>query len=60
MGYKNMISINDLRIGEVVILKILNYKLNYFTIYDFNSFLFSHGVVKLEQLKWALNPKLFF
>ena len=51
MGYKNMISINDLRIGEVVILKILNYKLNYFTVYDFNSFLFSHGVVKLEQLK---------
>ena len=51
MGYKNMISVNDLRIGEVIILKILNYKLNYFTVYDFNSFLFSHGVVKLEQLK---------
>jgi hypothetical protein len=51
MGYKNMISVNDLRVGEVIILKILNYKLNYFTVYDFNSFLFSHGIVKLEQLK---------
>ena len=51
MGYKNTISINDLRIAEVVILKLLNYKLNYYTVYDFNSFLFSHGIVKLEQLK---------
>ena len=51
MGYKNMISENDLRIAEVIILKILNYKLNYYTVYDFNSFLFRHGIVKLEQLK---------
>ena len=51
MGYKNVISINDLRIAEVVILKLLNYKLNYYTAYDFNSFIFSHGIVKLEQLK---------
>ena len=51
MGDKNMISVIDLRIGEVIILKLLNYKLNYYTVYDFNSFLFSHGIIKLEQLK---------
>lgn len=50
MGYKNIISMSDLKRTEVLVLKILNYKLNYFTIYDFNSFLFGHGILKLEQL----------
>ena len=51
MGYKNIISMSDLKRTEVLVLKILNYKLNYFTIYDFNSFLFGHGILKIEQLK---------
>jgi hypothetical protein len=42
---------SELKKGEVTVLKILNYKLNYFTIYDFNSFLFGHGILKIEQLK---------
>ena len=29
---------------------MLNYKLNYFIIYDFNSFFFGHGILKIEQL----------
>ena len=36
MGYKNFLSMNDLKIGEVSALKLLNYKLNYFTVYDLN------------------------
>jgi len=51
LGYKSMISFGDLKYTEVMVLKLLNYKLNYYTIYDFNSFLFGHGIIKLEQIK---------
>ena len=50
VGYKNMISTNNLMISEVLVCKLLNYKLNYFTIYDYNTFFFSHGLLKFEQL----------
>ena len=43
MGYKNIISMSDLMRTEVIVLKLLNYKLNYYTIYDFNSFLFGQN-----------------
>ena len=36
---------------EIIICKMLNYKLNYFTIYDFNFFFFGSGIIKIEQLK---------
>jgi hypothetical protein len=36
--------------AEVSVCKMLNYRLNYFTIYDFNTFFFSHGLLKFEQL----------
>ena len=49
--HKKTILMSELKRGEVAVLKILNYKLNYFTIYDFNSFLFGHGILKIEQLK---------
>ena len=45
------ISFNDLINSEVFVCKMLNYKLNYFTIYDFNSFFFGHGILKIEQLQ---------
>ena len=51
MGYKNIVSMSDLKRTEVLVLKLLNYKLNYYTIYDFNSFLFGHGILKIDQLK---------
>ena len=51
MGYKNIITMNELKRTEVLVLKTLNYKLNYHTIYDFNSFIFGHGILKIEQLK---------
>ena len=42
---------------EIIICKMLNYKLNYFTIYDFNFFFFGNGVIKIEQLK-EINPNI--
>ena len=41
----------DLFKYEIIICKILNYKLSYFTIYDFNFFFFGNGIIKIEQLK---------
>ena len=51
MSYKNIISMSDLMYAEVLVCKLLNYKLNYYTIYDFNSFFFCHGILKFEQIK---------
>ena len=47
--YSNIV-FEDLYKSEVEICKLLNYKLNYFTIYDFDSFFFGHGILKIEQL----------
>ena len=38
VGSKNSISVSDLFYSEVIACKMLNHKLNYYTIYDFNSF----------------------
>ena len=49
-GWKNSLYKSDLLYFEVVAVKLLNYKLNYNTIYDFDSFFWGHGIVKIEQL----------
>ena len=51
IGYKYIISVSDLFYAEVLTCKMLGYKLNYYTIYDFDSFFFGHGIIKIEQLK---------
>jgi len=51
VGYKYFISVTDLFYAEVLTCKMLEYKLNYYTIYDFDSFFFGHGIIKMEQLK---------
>ena len=51
MDYKNEISVDDLKNAEIYVLKLLNYKLNYYSVYDFNSFFFNNGILKLDQLK---------
>ena len=51
IGYKYSISVLDLFYAEVLACKMLCYKLNYYTIYDFNSFFFGHGIIKIEQLR---------
>ena len=48
VGSKNSISVSDLFYSEVVTCKMLNHKLNYYTIYDFNSFFFSHNILMPE------------
>ena len=48
---KSRIAISDLMYNEVKICKILKYNLHYYTIYDYNSFLFGHGILKIDQLK---------
>ena len=55
VGTKNNISVTDLFYAEVLTCKMLGYKLNYFTIYDFDSFFFGHGIVKMEQLRELYN-----
>ena len=42
---------DDLFKYEILICKLLEYKLNYYSIYDFNFFFFGNGVIKIEQLK---------
>ena len=42
---------DDLFLYEIIICKILNYKLNYFTIYDFDFFFIGNGILKFEHLK---------
>ena len=48
---KCKITKEDLFKYEVIICNILNYKLNYYTIYDFNFFFFGNGIIKIDQLK---------
>ena len=55
--YRDIITSKELNYGEVLCCKLLEYKLNYYTIYDFDSFFFSHGIIKIEQLKEINNEK---
>ena len=50
VGSKNSISVSDLFYSEVMTCKMLNHKLNYYTVYDFNSFFFNNNILKREQL----------
>ena len=40
VGHRDLISTNNLRYIEVVVCKLLNYKLNYYTVYDYNIYFF--------------------
>ena len=51
VGGNNKISVSELFYSEVITCKMLDYKLNYFTIYDFDSFIFLYIIIKTEQLK---------
>ena len=58
VGYKYIMSVTDLFYAEVLTCKMLGYKLNYYTIYDFDSFFFGHGIIKIEQLRELNNENL--
>ena len=55
IGNKNAISVSDLFYSEVMAIKLLNHKLNFYTIYDFNSFFFNNNILTEEQLKFIDN-----
>ena len=48
--YSEIISKEELLEYEVLTLKLLNYKINYYTIYDFISFFFCHGIIQKQQI----------
>ena len=50
IGNKKAISVSDLFYSEVMAIKLLNHKLNFYTIYDFNSFFFNNNILTEEQL----------
>ena len=41
----------DLIVGEACVIKILKYKLNFYTVYDYLVFFFTHGIVFQNYLK---------
>ena len=49
VGTNNKISVSDLFYAEVITCKLLDYKLNYFTVYDFDSFIFLYIIIKLNN-----------
>ena len=50
-----IINLEELFNMEVKVLKYLNYKLQYVTIYEFNLFFFNHGIIKKQQVKDIIN-----
>ena len=58
--YNDIISIQELIFAEVLTCQLLEYKLNYYTIYDFDSFFFGHGIIKIDQLKELNNNNNYF
>ena len=49
------IKLDELFEMEVKVLKYLNYKMNYVSIYDFNLFFFNFGIIKKQQIKDIIN-----
>ena len=54
-SYEKKIKFEELFEMEVKVLKYLNYKMNYVSIYDFNLFFFNHGIIKKQQIKDIIN-----
>lgn len=53
--YKYRYRLEDLRIGEIFVLKQLDYKMNYYSIYHYIVFFFAHGLVTEQMLKKHFN-----
>ena len=48
---KYIFSLDSLFLAEIVVLKILKYKLNYYTIYHYLIFFFTHGIVLKKTIE---------
>ena len=51
IDFKYIFSIDKIKKGEILVCKLLNYKLNYYTIYDYNRIFFSNGILEIEQIE---------
>ena len=49
-NYNYYFNINDLVNGEIIVLKLLKYKLNFHSVYNFLVFFFGHGVIFQNNL----------
>lgn len=56
--YKFIFTVDDVRNGEVAVLKMLQYKLNRFSIYHFIVFFFAHGIFFDETYERSENKGL--
>ena len=54
-NYSYSIRTNDLVEGEIVILKLMKYKLNYYSVYNFLVFFFGHGIILDKTLEKIRN-----
>ena len=54
-NYSYSIRTNDLVEGEIVILKLMKYKLNYYSVYNFLVFFFGHGIILDKTLEKTRN-----
>ncbi len=54
---KYIFNLDSLYMAEVVVIKLLAYKLNYYTIYHYLIFFFTHGIVLKETIENANNYK---
>ena len=59
VDYKNITSTTILRNDEITVCKLLKYKLNYYTIFDYNIFFFTNGLLNNEHLIQIINNKSF-
>jgi hypothetical protein len=50
-GYKNAILMSELKKGEVVVLKILNYKLNFFSTYEILMMILNNGFIFENEIE---------
>ena len=47
----------DLIVGEACVIKILKYKLNFYTVYHYLVFFFTHGIIFKKTLKKSIIPE---
>ena len=52
---KYIFNMDSLYMAEVVVVKLLKYKLNYYTIYHYLIFFFTHGVIFKKTIEMQTN-----
>ena len=58
-NFEFFFSIDDLRKGEMIVLQLLEFKVNYFSLYHFLVFFFAHGIIFEETFNRIENNNSF-